>query len=852
MKKLSKKTIIFLISFSTAKKLALVLIALFCTGTIFAQSIAKGKIVDAETKKPIEFVTVTFKGLSSDFFDGALTNEKGEYEVKDLPADTFLLKVSFTGYEDFENKIFIDSLHKINELKPILLKPLTVLKEVAVTGMRSQMRFELDKKVFEVEGSVTAEGASASDILKDIPSIEVASDGAISLRGSESVTIWINGKPSGLNADNQAQILEQLPANTIQRIEVITNPSSKYSPEGTAGIINIVLKENARAGYYGSVQIGGNYNGNFGGNVSANINYNSKKIEAFGSVGFRSRGRQFKDYVYRTYYDNPKNEGDSIGILNSDNAVKGRNNNIFMRLGMTYHATKKDHLSISAFGMFGKNFNNTSVENTSNMPNKPFLIQRNTLQDNTMFGGNATLGYKRDFGKNHYLDFNASYNFWNMGGNAEFKQFSYLDRHVDTLKTQSYQYQTSARNSQMLDFKLDYSNQINENHKIEAGYQGTFTDSKSPQETFFDKEMQTPIIDFCNKVLYQQYVNALYAVYAGKYKNFNYQLGVRGEMTNTKINSLERTLDGKNWSEIMPFDTTYYSVFPSVFLSYNFPKDHQLQVNYTRRISRPGGWRLNPFKNISDSTNIQFGNPYLMPEFSNAFELNYIKSWTNHIFSLSGYFRNTDGVMQRIRFMDKDTRQMYSTFTNISRNVSSGAELVLKNKFFKFLNLTTTVNLFYYYLAGFEYTPDTAQFPNVVTYPYPSQSNFSWNFRIVAQAMLPKGFVVQLTGGYNSPQAIAQGTRQYNFFVDAGIRASVKNFTFNFNVRDIFNSRSMTSMTYGEGYKVKSKHWHGTSISLTVTYSFGNMKPDRRQMRERNQNQQQSSGEEESGGEMGL
>jgi outer membrane receptor protein involved in Fe transport len=354
---------------------------------------------------------------------------------------------------------------------------------------------------------------------------------------------------------------------------------------------------------------------------------------------------------------------------------------------------------------------NTDVLNSSNMPNRPDTTYRNTLQKNNMLGGNVTLGYKRDFGKNHYLDFTAAYNTWNMDGSSKFTQENYFNSKNDT----SYQYQTTARNNQMLDFKLDYSNQIKENHRIEAGYQGTFSNSKAPQETFsgFHKDSLTITPALCNNMLYNQYVNAFYAVYAGKYKDFNYQVGMRGELTNTYVRSESAT-------GIDSYPDTYFDVFPSLFLSYTFPKDHQLQVNYTRRITRPGGWRLNPFKNISDSTNIQFGNPYLLPEFSNAFELNYIKSWTNHIFSFSGYFRNTDGVMQRISFLD-ETDQMYSTFINISQTISSGAELVLKNKLFKFLNLTTTVNLFYFYLKDFKYT-----LPNTNTIIYgKKQSNFS-------------------------------------------------------------------------------------------------------------------------------
>ncbi|MDR2684934.1 MAG: TonB-dependent receptor [Prevotellaceae bacterium] len=826
-KNFSKKTLIILISISVVKKIALILTALFCSGAIFSQATLRGKVFDAQTKQPIEFANITIKGQISGFLGGAVTNEKGLFAVENLPKDTFVLTVFFTGYDNFEQKIFIGNSQKIIELKPFFLNAAAqVLQEVVAEGMRSQMRFELDKKVFDVASSAITDGASASDILQDIPSVEVSADGAVSLRGSESVTIWINGKPSGLNTDNQAQILEQLPANSIERVEIITNPSAKYSPEGTAGIINIVLKENSKEGYYGSVQASGN--SRLGYDASANINYSNKKIEAFGSAGFRSRAMQGGGYAYQKRFDE---NNDTIGFLNSDNISKGRGNNIFTRLGVTWHATSKDHLSISAFGMFGKNNNSTDVTNTSDMPIFPSKSLRNTLQQNTMFGGNATLGYKHDFSKTQYLDFTASYNIWSMDGNSNFNQTNYFFRGIDTLKTNSFQNQTTESRNQVLDFKLDYSNQFNENHKVEAGYQGTFVDSRSPQETFSGADKSTLIItpEFCNNLLYNQNVNALYAAYSGKYKNFNFQAGMRGEITNTVIRSLEY---GQTAANAAPFDTTYFSAFPSVFLSYNLPKDNQIQVNYTRRITRPNGWRLNPFKNISDSTNIQFGNPYLMPEFSNAFELNYIKTWEKHIFSLSGYFRNTDNVMQRISFLQDNQR--YSTFTNVSQTISSGTELVLKDKFFKFLNLTTTVNLFYYYLKGFEYLPQNADRTVVGDH----QSNFSWNFRMIAQAMLPKGFMLQLTGGYSAPQAVAQGQAKGSYFVDGGLRKSLGNFSFNLNARDIFNSRSRNSITYGEGFVLDSKNWRGgRTITLSVAYSFGNLKPD---IKKRNQNQENS------------
>jgi outer membrane receptor protein involved in Fe transport len=817
---MKKKSILLLIALSIAKKAIVLLIILLFSNSGASQTL-KGKII-GENAQPVEFATAAVKSQTNNFFSGTAASANGTFVIENLPADTYLFTASFTGYSTFEKIIIIKKNDKLIDLNQIVLKEnAQVLQEVEVTGTRGQMRFELDRKIFDVDQNIASAGGSASDILQNIPSVEVGSEGEISLRGSSSVTVWINGKASGLTADNQAQILEQLPAETIERIEIITNPSAKYSPEGTAGIINIVLKESRKAGYYGSVQVG--INSRLGYNANGSINYSSRKIDAYASTGFRSRALRRGGYSNR-YYFNQQN--DTLGFLNQTQNTSGRNNNLFARLGITYHITPKNHLSISGMGMFGKGNNTANVDYLSNLPNSFTESRRTAIEPNSMNGGSVQLGYKYDFGKESNLDFTASYNVWNRDGSGDFMQKSVYPT-GDTIS--SLQRQKSNLKNQAIEIKADYVNVFKKIHKLEAGYQGNFNRTTNPRETKsgVSESSLTITPSLCNDFFYDRFINAIYITYSAKIKNFNLQTGLRGETTKTAVRSLNY---GESLSAAAPFDTTYFNLFPSLFLSYSLPKENQIQINYTRRITRPSGRDINPFKNISDSTNISYGNPFLSPEYSNSFEINYIKMWEKHTFSLSGYFRNTDGVIQRIGYMDGGL--MYSTSVNVAKSAAAGTELVLKNRLFKILNLTTTLNLYYFGISDFEYREVTPSIKGK------GSDSFTWNVRMIANLTLPLGFSLQATGGYNAPQAIAQGTTRGSYSIDAGLRKKLKDFNFNLNMRDIFNSRSRSSRTLGEGFVQDAQNWWGgRTLTLTVAYNFGNMKTT---PNKRNRNQQNS------------
>lgn len=776
--------------------------------------VIRGKAIDAKSREPMQFVNVSVRKAGSAVpLTGIVTDEAGAFYIPKLPEGNYTLSISFIGYKTIEKNFTLSAQTPgINFRNIPLEEDSQLLSEVKVTGQRPQMKFEIDKKVFNVDQNISSTGGSASDVLSNIPSVEVDNEGEVSLRGSSDVTVWINGRASGLSADNRGQILEQLPAESIERIEVITNPSAKFSPEGTSGIINIVLKEDRRAGYYGSVQAGADTRG--GWNLSGNVNYSSRKMEMYAGLGYRERKRDGGGYSDRTNLDAT---GNPVSFLNQTSDNSGDGGQTFARAGATWHITTADHLNIAAFGMFGKRNQNTTIHYESNVPGSFLNSQRVSETKNPMKGGNVELGYKHDFSKTSNIDIVGSWNTWNMDQKSTYNQYSLFENGVET---NTYQWQKNKTRAHNWELQADYVNAFTEFSKLEAGYKGTFSRQNSPVETWSGEtaENALPNEQLYNRFYYDQDIQALYATYSGRFGNFGYQAGLRGEYSHTNTRSLGYE-QSKN--EVTPYKDDYFSLFPSVFLTYTLPQDNEIQVNYTRRISRPWGRQLNPFMNITDSTNISFGNPHLTPQYSNSMELNYIKNWNAHTLSVSAYYRNTNDVIQRISYLEDNI--MKSTYENVAKTQSAGTEIVAKNHLFEVLDLTTTLNLYYNKLDGFTYLPAGAETPVTGN----SNEDFSWNAKMIANIALPASISLQLTGNYNSRQLIAQGHQKSNYSFDAGIRRSFFNrqLSLSINGRDLLDSRKWKTETSGSGFIQNASNWRtGRTIGFTLTYNFGNMK----------------------------
>lgn len=809
-----------------------------------AKGTVSGIVVNKDTGEPMDFVNIQLVDAKSNkpLPIGTSSDESGRFILPNVAEGSYIVRITNIGSVSQERPITVGGAD-INLGTINLADDSKLLKEVVVEGVRSQMKFELDKKVFTVDADIASAGLSASEVLESIPSVEVDQDGEVSLRGNTSVSVWINGKESGLSADNRAQILEQIPGETIEKIEVITNPSAKYSPEGTAGIINIVLKKDSRGGYFGSAEIGANTQG--GGNASFNINYNTSKWDLFGSVSFRMRHNTLGGSMSRLTYEDwlTDEEGNPIEqfYLNSDGKRKNHGNNIFIRAGATYHLTDKDDIYLNGFGMFGHRWDNSSTLYYTNQPLQGWKTNNMwTRNKGDNRAAHAELGYKHTWGENHSIDIMGSYNFWGGPNNRD-----YHEEHTffDDSEVEVYNRQEQQINSQNWETKVDYVQQLLTWLKLEAGFNGKYSVEHTPVTTFEGPSQDALEIkpELYNNFIYHNDVSALYFTLGGKVKDFSFSAGLRGEAWQVNFKTLGY---GVSESSVRWSNHNFFSLFPSAYLSYALPMDNELQINYTRRIRRPWGGQLNPFQDISNPTNISYGNPDLEPEYSNSFELNYIKSWTMHMVSLSAYLRTGSNKMERISYLTDEI--MYSTWYNVGKQSNSGVEIVVKNSFWRGkIDLTTTVNLYNNHLAAWK-TLFVDPYGTEHEISGKKQNAFAWDARMMFSIKLPWGLGFQTTGRYSSKQLTAQGSRQPGWSVDAGLRKSLGDWSFSISGRDLFNSRKFKNTVYGDGYTQYTERWRGgRRIQFTVKYAFGNMKA------KPNKNQNQMGEPSDNGGGYG-
>ncbi len=783
----------------------------------FAQGTVKGRVIDRQSNEALPYVNIRVSQAGADkTVKAAITDVKGQFSISGLSDGSYVLTVSMMGYKSLTRSFSVSSRNRTVSYGALYIgEDHKALKEVTVTGQRSQMKLEVDRKTFTVDQVLAAAGGSASDLLENIPSVEVTTDGEISLRGNTSVEVWINGKASGLTTDNRAEILQQIPAESIERVEVIDNPSAKYSPEGSAGIINIILKRDRKAGYYGSLRAGVNTAG--GWNTSGNINYSSGQLDAFANVGYRQRKNTGGALSEQTYLGS-----NTYQNYESDNERKG--GNFFARAGLTWHMTTKDELSFSGMTMMGERDNLSTTPyryGTVGAPADSRVMFRRNTGEGDMRMYHAELGYVRNFADNHKLDLNVSFDRWKNDDDNYYQDSTiYYDQPLPV--EYSWQYRPMFINSRSWEVKADYENQLTERMKLEAGYNGRFSHENTPQEAWSDPTSwngaaMTEDRDFFNRFIYDMDVHAVYATFNAKLGRFGVMAGLRGEYWKVKTDSYTWEQEHDPSLRDPSFSKDYFQLFPSLFLNYSLTETSQLQLNYTRRLRRPWGGQLNSFKNTRDASMVSFGNPELTPEYTNSFSLNYLKTWTDHTLSFGTYYRPTTDVIQQVRYMEDGV--VYSTSENVAKSQSAGVELILKDKLWRILDLTTTVNAYYYKLDGFSYVIND----QVVTGL--SNENFSWDARILASVILPYDISFQATGNYRSRSVISQGYRKPNASLDLGLRKTFFNklFSLSVNWRDVLGTRKWENYTSTESFTRHQKNWRDPRVNFTLTWNFGNM-----------------------------
>lgn len=833
-------------SMETRHKWICCMLLLIGTMAAQAQGLVKGKVMDKATDEPLGFVNVkvTRQG-SGDFVGGGMTDVEGNFRVEGLKEGRYVLSLSFVGYRGLTREFGVTAAQPATTFARLYMsEDAQTLKEVTVTGQRSTMKLEVDRKSFDVSSLISNASQAASDVLENIPSVEVDNDGNISLRGNTSVEVWINGKASGLTSDNRAQILQQLPAESIERIEVIDNPSAKFSAEGSAGIINIILKKDRKAGYYGSLQAGGTTRG--GANTSFNIYYSSGLVDAYANIGYRHRANRGRseseqEYLGTNSYQRYVGRSDNMG------------NNLFGRAGLTWHATAHDDVSLSGMMMLGGGKNNGTTPyryGLNGAATDSYVMTRRTRSHDDMRMFYGELGYRHTFSDNHYLDLTLNANRWKMDNDNFYQDSTYY--YIEERTTDyDYQYRPMYMNNRRWEAKLDYENQLTKELRLQAGYQGNFSHENTPQESYvdgsnWDGRAAEEDKDFFNRFIYDLDIHALYLTATYNFGRFGLMGGLRGEYwrVNTESYTWEQEHDASLREK--PFKKDYFELFPSVFMSYQLTDNDQLQLNYTRRLRRPWGGELNSFRNTRDATMVSFGNPELTPEFSNSFSLNYLRTWTQHSLLVSAYYRPTTDVIQRINWQSSTDGVMYQTNKNVARSQSSGLELTLKNKLFRILDLTTNANAYYYKLNGFSYDIEGQ------TVTGEANHNFTWNARMTASLMLPYDISVQASGNYRARQVITQGYRKAAYSADLGVRKNFMNHTLtvSLNCRDLLNSRRWENFTSSDTFRRHQLNKRGgRMVSLNVAWNFGNMKPKRRQQQGQQDGTDMDAQQQYNGGE---
>ena len=827
------------------KKLWNILLLLLVANISFGAEVS-GRVIDYGTKKAIDFANVSVEkpsvnGQPSELITGAITDTEGKF-VLNLKDGNYTLVVSFMGYTEQRKQITVSG-KALNVGRIQLKEDSRMLNEVEVVGQGTSMRFELDKKVFTVDQNISSAGASVTDVLENIPSVDVDQEGTISLRNSEDVEIWINGKPAGLNSENRGQVLKQMPAGTIEKIELITNPSAKYSPEGTSGIINLVMKKDRSAGYYGSIQAGLDYSLASpwttppGVNASFNINFNAGPVDGYFNVGYRYHTSNGGSKTDRYNLDGEGSSQLDSALITShliqDGLQTHKGGGMFARGGLNFRLASHSTLGVSGFGMLSEpkafymsNSNHRTYLQTDKNGNVLRDYVRDQYGNGTHPGGNVTLDYTFEMDK-HKLYVSGTYN--NFGWNQD---VHYTQTENDA---SLYQNQRTYNTNQGIEIKADYEWKPTQQSRLEAGYDYTRNWDKNFADAYNDNADQSHIDElfpYYSDVNGLTQNHALYITYGNRFWNrLSVQVGLRGEYYMRHLESFYKDQNGDIQDSYTGMegkkDTAYFQIFPSAYISYDFGNGHELQLNYTRRVNRPRGHQLNPRIDFSDSTNISYGNVDLLPAYSNNLELNYLKTWERHTLSAGVFWKYREGAVQNYKYIDPTDPTktvMKNTYFNIATRQELGVELVAKNRLFgELLQLTTSANFYWNNIASVNQTIMHQGQP--IDIQLAGQNIFAASVRLNAQFLFTKNFSGQLTANYRSPRVVAQGTTSHSYSIDIGLRHTFlnKQLAVALNVRDLLDSRARQNRTWGTGFwQYSENRWHSRSVSLTLTYNFGN------------------------------
>ena len=773
-------------------------------GKKFKKIKIEGVVIDKETQDPLEYTTISLLNESSpDRIQGGITDKNGKFIIEVFPGK-YNITLEYIG---FDKIILKDKVISINEDFGIFELEIVAesLNEVELVGERTEVEIRLDKRIYNVGKDITVRGGSVADVLDNVPSVSVDVEGNVALRGNQNVRILINGKPSGLVGLSGPQGLRSLPAESIEKVEVVTSPSARYEASGTAGILNVILKKEELEGFNGSFILNGGAPTTYGGN--ATLNWRTKKLNIFSTTSLRdSESRGGGDFESENF--NP------VRFVNEDRDYQRNRKSIFFNLGAEYYFNDDTSLTISGFVRTSDNEsnNNTKIDNLNAAGVVVDQFGRYQFEEEIDNSQQFTTNFTKKFDdKGHELviEFQTE---------SSEEDESDLAENTSTFNQESDTFEDQSRTL----LQMDYVWPVNENTQFEIGYRGDF----SLQETDYNvfdllDNGRTPNTELTNFLGFTQKINAAYAQFGKKINKFSYLIGLRMEKTHIEI-------DQKTAKIFKEKDYTDW--FPTLNFSFEFTEKENITLGYSRRIRRPRSWSLNPFRSLTSLTFFRQGNPDLDPSYSNIFDLGYLKRWNKFTFNSSVYYQKATQVIERITETTGELvvvsvnplvelPEFRSTSVNLSENIRTGTEFTLTYSPKRQVRLSGNFNIFNSETIGF--------YKGVPL----DRKIVSWFMRFNSSFPLAFGINTQLNGFYFGPRANAQTESKGVVSFSGALNKPMFNdkATLSFRVSDIFNSSRRKSTTETADFRNYTEfQWRQPSYVFTFTYRINERKMGKR------------------------
>lgn len=776
----------------------------------------KGKLADNKNNA-VAYATVSVLNMDSRVINGGISEDNGSFAITNLANGKYVLRITALGANTkFISDIVISDAIPVKDVGTVTLSlSAKTLDEVQISGEKAVMEMHVDKKVFNVDKNITTAGGSASDVLANVPSVSVDADGSVSLRGKGNVTILIDGKPATLLGGDVATALQSLPANSIENVEVITNPGAKYDAQGVTGIINIVTKRDKKFGINGSVNAGAGTRDKYNGGI--NLNAKNEKWNVFLNSNYRNnsnynrtstvrenRSVKAGDLSFNNYENNQRRFigwFNSLGaeyMINKNNIITFTQNINYMQWGNKGATTFE---TMTAITNGGENVHNTSTK------------YRRSEGKGGPLSTASNLDYRHKF-KKEKQEITANFNY--SISNTRHDQVyitNYEDYDLPASDYYMWELAPSVGVNSSINAQADFTTPFwGKNGKLDAGWRSQYFWFRSHNNPLLykpDDNIDTVFNPtYYNKFNYLQQNHAAYTSYSNQYGNFSYIAGLRLEYTSYegKVQRLSKA------AAFTPLQTDFLNLFPSAFLSYKLPKDQSLYLNFSRRINRPNFWNMMPFVDLTNPQDTSMGNPFLRPEFIYNTELSYNKLFKKgHNIITSFYYQHTDGMIERYRRFYADGTS-FSQPQNLNTGLTYGAELIGRLQLLPSWDATINFNIFRNEVQGTNVAPEL------------NNSGTAYFAKANTNIKLPAGFSLQLNGNYESPKILAQGTLSEVYWVDAALRKNLlKNkATLVLNVSDIFNTRKYTTGYDYLTYYLDSYRDRETRIgNISFTYRFG-------------------------------